>query len=397
MEKSLIGPDDGSLKERIIGVEVFGRNPDYDTAYDAIVRARVGEVRKRLAQHYQSPEGQRATVQISIPHGAYRVQFTFRAEKDDNESEPPVTVQTQAESPHNLEEFSELKAVEPVFSLRKSGRWRPWSIASVAVCAAVLLAWALPRTFKKSELDLFWSPFYVSKKPPIIYMGTAQLYVPAEAATERSLSQESPDDLKKPLVEWTSPALTPGKTLTSDDLLINSKDFVAVGDIETVVHVARLLTANHQNFLLRSGSNLPFEDLRGTPAILTGGGSNYWAMDMTQSLPFFVDRALRIRERGGQNRVWSSKLWSDHSISEDYAIVYRLLDSRTDAPLLAMAGITMCGTRAAGEFLTDSVQMRKLGSIPRDALEHKNLEFVLHANLVNCNPTSIDIVDMRYW
>src|ERR1700679_324625 len=46
--------DHGSLKERMIGVNVFGRSHDYNTGDDPIVRARVGEVRKRLARYYQS-------------------------------------------------------------------------------------------------------------------------------------------------------------------------------------------------------------------------------------------------------------------------------------------------------------------------------------------------------
>ena len=51
------------LKERLIGVNVFGRRPDYDTNEDPIVRARAAEVRKRLAQFYVG-EGSRSTVRI---------------------------------------------------------------------------------------------------------------------------------------------------------------------------------------------------------------------------------------------------------------------------------------------------------------------------------------------
>src|SRR5579859_2578806 len=36
------------LKERTLGVEVFGRRPDYDTNSDTVVRYTASEVRKRL-------------------------------------------------------------------------------------------------------------------------------------------------------------------------------------------------------------------------------------------------------------------------------------------------------------------------------------------------------------
>ena len=53
---SLTASDD-SLRERVIGIEVFGRAPDYDTAEDPVVRLRAADVRKRLAQYYQSTSG----------------------------------------------------------------------------------------------------------------------------------------------------------------------------------------------------------------------------------------------------------------------------------------------------------------------------------------------------
>src|SRR5579863_1377578 len=53
------------LKERVIGAEVFGRRPDYDTNADPVVRARAAEVRKRLALYYQIAD--RDAVRISVP------------------------------------------------------------------------------------------------------------------------------------------------------------------------------------------------------------------------------------------------------------------------------------------------------------------------------------------
>src|ERR1700739_3458652 len=41
-----------ALKERAIGVELFGRSPSYDTGEDAIVRVTASDVRRRLLQHY---------------------------------------------------------------------------------------------------------------------------------------------------------------------------------------------------------------------------------------------------------------------------------------------------------------------------------------------------------
>ena len=57
-----------SLKERVIGVELFGRSPSYDTGEDAIVRVTASDVRKRLLQHY-GQYGSASVFRISLPLG----------------------------------------------------------------------------------------------------------------------------------------------------------------------------------------------------------------------------------------------------------------------------------------------------------------------------------------
>src|SRR3984885_8500651 len=59
-----------SLKERVIGIELFGRSPTYDTGEDAIVRVTASDVRKRLLQHY-GKFGAHSAYRISLPLGSY--------------------------------------------------------------------------------------------------------------------------------------------------------------------------------------------------------------------------------------------------------------------------------------------------------------------------------------
>jgi len=63
------------IKERVVGVEVFGRDPDYDTSADPIVRVTAAEIRKRLEQYYQEP-GHEGEVRISLPAGSYIPHFS---------------------------------------------------------------------------------------------------------------------------------------------------------------------------------------------------------------------------------------------------------------------------------------------------------------------------------
>lgn len=67
-----------SLKERAIGIEVFGRDPGYDTNADPVVRFSAGEIRRRIAQFYHD-KGSIGPVMIELPSGYYVPQFFLSA------------------------------------------------------------------------------------------------------------------------------------------------------------------------------------------------------------------------------------------------------------------------------------------------------------------------------
>src|ERR1035437_2209533 len=64
----------GELKERTLGVEVFGRDPNYDTSADPVVRFSASEVRKRIAQYYHD-NGKGSRLRIELPLGSYMPEF----------------------------------------------------------------------------------------------------------------------------------------------------------------------------------------------------------------------------------------------------------------------------------------------------------------------------------
>jgi TolB-like protein/tetratricopeptide (TPR) repeat protein len=68
-----------SLRERMIGAEMFGRPVGYDTGSDSVVRVRASEVRKKLAQYYSQLRGERPAVRIELPSGCYVPKFHFEA------------------------------------------------------------------------------------------------------------------------------------------------------------------------------------------------------------------------------------------------------------------------------------------------------------------------------
>jgi len=67
----------GHLKETTIGVEVFGRSPDYDPKVDTIVRSQAWRLRTKLRRYYAS-EGANDPMIIDIPTGQYVPAFHLR-------------------------------------------------------------------------------------------------------------------------------------------------------------------------------------------------------------------------------------------------------------------------------------------------------------------------------
>jgi hypothetical protein len=79
-----------TLREQEIGVEVFGRPPNYDTSHDTLVRVHVSQLRKKL-QEFFAAEGRKETVLIEIPKGSYVPVFRSRTETADTELGAPPT------------------------------------------------------------------------------------------------------------------------------------------------------------------------------------------------------------------------------------------------------------------------------------------------------------------
>src|SRR5215831_8122086 len=93
VDHTLAGQGD-LLKERTIGMEVFGRPDSYDPSDDATVRVKAGEVRKRLGLYYSS-QGAQDPIRIELPSGTYVPEFHAAVAKavaapPDRTPDPPL-------------------------------------------------------------------------------------------------------------------------------------------------------------------------------------------------------------------------------------------------------------------------------------------------------------------
>jgi tetratricopeptide (TPR) repeat protein len=77
--ESVLGGEAGKLKEWVIGVEAYGRGPDFDPRVDSIVRTEARRLRRKLSEYYAT-EGREDSIIIELPTGSYEPVFRLRSD-----------------------------------------------------------------------------------------------------------------------------------------------------------------------------------------------------------------------------------------------------------------------------------------------------------------------------
>ena len=91
-EKSLTGEAE-RLKEYTIGLEAFAKPPSYDPKHDSIVRLQVGRLRQKLSAYYQT-EAHGDPVLVSLPKGAFKLNFEVYQPPEQAQPTPPDSSET---------------------------------------------------------------------------------------------------------------------------------------------------------------------------------------------------------------------------------------------------------------------------------------------------------------
>ena len=147
VERALAGQFD-SLKERVIGAEMFGRPIGYDTANDAVVRVKATEVRRKLAQFYNE-SAKPAKVRIELPPGSYVPRFYWEPGAEEKVEAPAPILTESAEAEEVEEKEPAPRAVQEGRSLR-----RPYLVMGVLAGVALLGAvgyWVFEEFGKRSK------------------------------------------------------------------------------------------------------------------------------------------------------------------------------------------------------------------------------------------------------
>jgi len=177
---------------------------------------------------------------------------------------------------------------------------------------------------------------------------------------------------------------------------------VALRDVTTVARVAGVLQVLGKPYRIRAESATSFADLRDGPVVLIGAFNNDWTIRLTgaQRFTFEQDEESRwIADRQNPARKnWAVNLTTPlPKLTEDYALISRVLDPTTDRMLVVAAGLRGYGTTAAGEFLTSPEYLASIAKGAPKNWEHKNLQVVLATKVINGNSGPPRVVATNFW
>lgn len=381
VEQTLLG-NAAELKERSIGIEVFGRTPTYDANADPIVRITAGEVRKRLNLYYYNASHAGELI-IELPVGSYVPLFRqpeAAVLEAPSEIPPPGELQSLP-----LTEPSTL-APEPV-KRSPSG----WMLAisslivggSLGVFAGLRIHPPLPPE-APSNIDRFWEPFISSPNATTFCLGE-----PA-----KNIDMDSIDSFEAPV---SAPA-EPQKLYVRLHMAGN----LALADVITLTRAAAAFEARHKAFRVVPASEATFAQLREGPIVLIGAFDNIWTLRVTQKLRFGFESksgdALLVDRRSGDKATWATA-WDlpYQKLSRDYALVARIHDSTTGQPVIIAAGISEEGTEAAGEILYNPVYLNSLLAKAPANWEGMNMEAVIETQVIEGHSGPPNVLAVETW
>ena len=354
------------LKERALGMEVFGRSVDYDTSDDPVVRTSAAEIRKKLAQYYQET-GHQSETRLELPPGSYLAEFHFVPVKTE---EPAV-------------------AVSPV-SARPNSRKRP-VVAVLAIAGLVLGAVIAAVNLQRSEMDSLWGPLVKAPGTVLVCVGVQAAYNLRSAQ-----AQDEIQGILRPPAQH--------RPIREEDLTLFRDRYVALDDALCLARLTALLEKYRKPYRIRAERSTSFADLRDTPSVLIGAFDNPWTLRTADQLRFTFrkdsehDTGMVYDRQHPENSQWKlTNYWPNWDVPVDYAIVTRMVDSTTDRPVMIAAGLTQYGTMGAGEFVSNPEYLAEAArGLPRD-WPQKNVQIVLSVPVVNHTSGRPRILATHVW
>jgi hypothetical protein len=412
IDQSIAGHFD-LLKERLIGVELFGRSPSYDTGEDAIVRVTANEVRKRLLQHYGGSTTQ-SEYRLSLPQGSYipsiartslhEVQPVQALNGAGGQHSPPDVEfsagPSQSDSTPDIVERLPTIPVETIRAPAKPGhKWLVFFSFIVVLNVGLWLFFHYAKPSASAELlsHLPWSVLFESGNPTIVVTSDPNIAeIQGFTGDQISLSDYANHNY------FSGP-----KQLTPEDEhfvhYVLRGDKASSVDVPIAVKAGQIAQSASRKIEVRGARDIQLSDLKTDANLIILGSprSDPWSGLYSDQLDFrFV-----FNKDIGKEFVLNAHPHANERVSyvatapgwatgQSYAIVAFLQNPDSNGHILLLAGASAEGTEAAGRLVTESTRLsqalQQCGLFQAHAVA--NFEMLLQLNTMAGSPSHEDVV-----
>lgn len=342
------------IHEQEIGQAVFGRDPDYETSLDNIVRVSATDLRKRI-DGYFAAEGADEPLIFEIPRGSYSPVFRWRSE--DTQQKSSDTAAETAAPPVPAPYYRQL----PYLLLLAA------AIVLAIVCAAL---WRQNRTLSrphnawdgKPALAALWPRFLDSTRPTDVILADDSFDL-VENIAGQSFSLN--DYLNHSYMEKVEASnLSPDRK--ADLKLIIERSHGGMGDFNAAQRVWSLDPSSPKLNLLFA-RNYSADLIKRDNVVLIGGQeANPWVNLFANRMNFTIayspaqDRSYvkNAHPRPGEQAIYPVIFRPDGIVG--YGIVAYLPNPSHTADALIIAGTDSQTTDAAAEFVTSESRLEQL-------------------------------------
>jgi hypothetical protein len=379
-EKTLRGQKQ-DLTEHAIGSAVFGKPQDYSVVEDSSVRVQVRQLRLKIHEYFGG-EGRDETWLVEIPKGAYTLAF-------------------QQKTPAPVPETVSIKSSAP----RRWLRVLPWALAALFLATTVTAwlarpvgipspAWPLSVLFGPGRqpvqvivADANYGMMRLVDQRPV----TLEQYLSPSYRSGEDPSMQHPTEREARMMKYLSDAL-----LTS---------YADLSVTESLLQ----MSGNASNLLnIRSARDLSPRALEGGNFVFIGSpSSNPWVSYFESKLNFQEREGavvgegskyfLNLHPKPGEQQKYEG-LAITGSSGEDYATIALLPLPGGHGNVLILQGLQQEGTEAAGRFLADADNRRKLEhalGITSSTPEPVYFEVLIRNQAVAGAPNATSIVATR--
>lgn len=311
------------LKEYTVGVDAFGKPPDYDPRTDSSVRVQAGKLRQKLDEYYRT-EGAADALIVEVPKGHFNLEVRPR--------------QAPATPP--------------------PARRAPWLAAAVAlplIAAGLYLELRTPAPVSGGawtpEMEELWKPFVAGPRPIMVAIGTPLFTKIGNAffRDPRLNTWDAATQKQSERVRAVDRAL-------GNDPMGPAFPYTGVGEAVGAFALQRLLLPRGRDLALQTSNLLTWEDITRNNMIFLGPPKyNQQTLDLPIKQDFEIShaRVQNLHPQAGEPRSYEEK-WAEGraQLEEGHALISRLPGLHQTGQMLILAGSSTESTRAAVEYVT---------------------------------------------